>query len=164
VNYEAIAFWSQIAGFILFAATLIWSWNKFVLPSVAGFQEASNDRIEVLERHRDEMRAALGQLEHEIEGAKEDAAAIVQRAKNQAGREGQRTIDEAKAAGERTLRNAEGELERARLAAREQLRERLAAKALEIARGQASRRVDDRVNAELVHEFVTSLGRSDHGQ
>jgi F0F1-type ATP synthase membrane subunit b/b' len=164
VNYDLIAYWSQIAGFVLFAATLVWSWNKFVLPAVARAQKASNERISAGERHLEEMRKAVEALEHELEGARTDAAAIVQRAKTQSEREYLRTLEEAKAAGERAVRNAEGELERSRMAARSQLREALAAKALEIARGEASRRVDDRVNATLVHEFLTSLGQTTNGQ
>jgi F-type H+-transporting ATPase subunit b len=164
VNYELISFWSQIAGFVLFAATLIWAWNKFILPAVDAAQKVGNQRIEVAERHRDEMQKAIAALEHELDGARTDATAIIERARIQSKREHGRTVEEAATAGERAMRNAERELERARMAARAQLRETLAAKALEIARGRASQRIDESVNTTLVQEFVESLGRSTDGK
>jgi F0F1-type ATP synthase membrane subunit b/b' len=57
------------------------------------------------------------------------------------------------------VRNAEGELARARMAAREQLREALATKALEIARTSANMRIDTTTNAHLVQEFIEQVSR-----
>ena len=159
MNYDLIAFWSQIAGFVLFVVALVWAWNAFLTPALGAAAKASNDRIALAERHRDEMRAALDALRRAIDGAKLDAQAMVARVKERAQHERDAIISEAKEAGERALRNAGGELGRARLAAREQLREALAAKALDIARRSANARIDSSVNARLVQEFIDQVSR-----
>jgi len=157
VNYDAIAFWSQIAGFVLFIVLLVWVWNKWLTPSISGAAKASNERIAAAERHRDEMRAAVETLRLAMDGAKLDASAMIERVRERAQHEREAIVAEAREAGERTLRNAEGELARARLAARERLREALASKALDIARASATERVDAAANARLVSEFLEQV-------
>ncbi len=157
MNYDAIAFWSQIAGFVLFVAFIIWAVANWVTPAIASAQKSSNERIAQAERHRDEMKAALEALRHEIDGAKRDARTILERAKERAQHERDAIVAEARAAGDRLVRNAQGELERARNAARERMREDLAAKALDIARQSAAQRIDANVNAQLMKEFLASL-------
>lgn len=159
MNYEMIAFWSQIAGFVLFVAALVWAWNKFLTPALSASSKASNDHIVLAERHRDEMRGALESLRHAIDGAKLDAQAMIVRVKERAQHERDAILTEAKDAGERLVRNAGGELARSRMAAREQLRETLAAKALEIARTSANNRIDTTTNARLVQEFIEQVSR-----
>ena len=69
MNYDAIAFWSQIAGFALFVACLFGR-GQMADAGARGFiAKASNERIALAERHRDEMRAAVESLRHEIDGA-----------------------------------------------------------------------------------------------
>lgn len=157
LNYEGIAKWSDIISAILFLAALVWLWMKYIAPAVMAAQANQNRQLAEAERHRDEAKAALDLLRQEIEGAKHDAQLITGRAADQAKHESETTIAEASEAGERALRSAQGELERARAAAREQLREELAAKALDVARLEAETRVDGGVNARLVDEFVASL-------
>lgn len=159
MNYDLIAFWSQIAGFVLFAVALVWAWNKFLTPALAASSKASNERIVLAERHRDEMRAALQSLRNAIDGAKLDAQAMIARVKERAQHEGEAILAEARDAGERLVRNADGELARSRVAAREALRETLAAKALEIARTSATMRIDATSNARLVQEFIERVSR-----
>ena len=160
LNYEEIAKWSDIISAILFLAVMVWLWMKYIAPAVLTAQANQNRLLAEGERHRDEAKAALELLRQEIDGAKHDAQLINQRANDQAKHEAEVIVTEAKEAGERVLRNAQGELERARIAAREQLREELAAKALELARREAENRVDGGVNARLVDGFVASL---EHG-
>lgn len=160
INYEEIAKWSDIISAILFLGVLVWLWMKYIAPAVMTAQANQNRLLAEAERHRDEAKAALELLRQEINGAKHDAQLIEQRASDQANHEAEVTIAEANEAGERTLRNAQGELGRARAAAREQLREELAAKALDLARSEAESRVDGSVNARLVDAFVASL---EHG-
>lgn len=160
IDYEQIAKWSDIVSAILFLAVLVWLWMKYIAPAVLGAQANQNRLLAEAERHRDEAKAALDLLRQEIEGAKHDASLIGQRAADQSKHESETTIAEANEAGERMLRNAQGELERARAAAREQLREELASKALDLARSEAQTRVDGGVNARLVDRFVASL---EHG-
>jgi F0F1-type ATP synthase membrane subunit b/b' len=157
MNYDAVAFWSQIAGFILFVVALVWAWSKWLMPAVAAAQETGNERIALAERHRDEMRAALESLRHEIDGARRDGEAMVARVKERARHEHGAIVAEAKDAGERSVRNAEGELARARAVARERLREQFAAKALQVAQQRAAERVDAATNARLVQEFLGSI-------
>ncbi len=160
LNYEEVAKWSDIISAILFLGVMVWLWMKYIAPAVLGAQANQNRLLAEAERHRDEAKAALDLLRQQIEGAKHDAQLIAERAANQAKHESDLMIAEANDAGERTMRNAQGELERARAAAREQLREELAAKALDLARREAKTRVDGGVNAQLVDRFVASL---EHG-
>jgi F0F1-type ATP synthase membrane subunit b/b' len=159
MNYDSIAFWSQIAGFVLFALALVWAWNQWITPALAASAKASNDRIALGERHRDEMYAAVESLRRAIDGAKFDTHAMIARVKERAQHERDAILADAKDAGERLVRNAEGELARARMAARDQLRETLADKALEIARTSAQMRIDSTTNARLVKEFVERVSR-----
>jgi F-type H+-transporting ATPase subunit b len=159
MNYDAIAFWSQIAGFVLFVAALVWAWNQWITPALGASAKASNDRIALAERHRDEMYAAVESLRRAIDGAKLDTHAMIARVKERAQHERDAILAEAKDAGERLVRNAGGELARARMAAAEQLRETLADKALEIARTSAQMRIDSTTNARLVKEFVERVSR-----
>ncbi len=159
MNYDLIAFWSQIAGFVLFAIALVWAWNKFLTPALAASAKASNDRVALAERHRAEMHAAVESLRRAIDGANLDAAAMLERVKLRAQHERDAILTEAKDAGERSVRNADGELARARMAASEQLREALASKALDIARTSAQMRIDSTANARLVQEFVERVSR-----
>jgi F-type H+-transporting ATPase subunit b len=159
VNYDVIAFWSQIAGFVLFVVFLIWAMTKWITPALGAAQKASNERIALAERHRDEMKAALESLRHEIDGAKRDAQTILERAKERAQHEHDAIVAEAREAGERMVHNAGGELERARNAARARMREDLASKALDMARAGASARVDAAVNSRLLQEFLEQVSR-----
>ena len=159
MNYDAIAFWSQIAGFVLFALALVWAWNKFLTPALTASAKASNERIALAERHREEMQAAVESLRHAIDGAKLDAEAMIVRVKERAQHEHDAILAEAKDAGERSVRSADGELARSRMAAREQLRETLASKALDIARTSANMRIDSSINARLVREFIEQVSR-----
>lgn len=159
MNYQLIAFWSQIASFVLFALIFVWAWRKWFVPSIETAQKASNERIALAERHRDEMKAALEVLRQQIEGARHDAQALRERAAGLAQHEAEATIADAKAAAERAVRNAEGELARARAAAQVRFRDRLAGRALEIAKRQAAQRVDAGMNAKLVDDFVATLDR-----
>ncbi|MDP9025463.1 MAG: hypothetical protein M3N13_08825 [Candidatus Eremiobacteraeota bacterium] len=163
MNYEAVAFWSQIVAFVLFAAATVWVWQKSISPAVAAAQQASNDRIAVAERHRDEMLASVEMLKGGIDGAKRDAESMKQRVVVQAEHEREAIVAEATAAGERAIKNAQGELARARAAARQRLRSSLAERALQIARGDAERSLDDAGNARLVNGFVSSLERHGSG-
>lgn len=160
MDYEQIAKWSDIVSALLFLGVLVWLWSKYIAPAVLSAQENTNRQLAEAERHRDEAKAALELLRQEIDGAKRDAQLIRERALNQAQNEAAATVGDSKAAGERALRNAQGELERARAEARQQLREELAAKALDLARREAQARVDGSVNTRLVDRFVASL---EHG-
>jgi F-type H+-transporting ATPase subunit b len=159
VNYDTIAFWSQIAGFVLFVVFLIWAMMKWINPALASAQKASNERIALAERHRDEMKAALESLRHEIDGAKRDAQTILERAKERAQHERDAIVADARVSGERLVHNAQGELERARNAARARMREDLASKALDIARQSAMQRIDVTVNSRLLAEFLEQVSR-----
>jgi F0F1-type ATP synthase membrane subunit b/b' len=161
MNYEVIAFWSQIAGFVFFVVAFVWAWQKWLMPAIAKGQQSSNEKIALSERHRDEAKAALSLLQYEAEGAARDAEAIKARAAEQAKHEYDAAIAEAKADGERTIKNAEGELDRARASARDAMRIELLEKALLRARDEAANRVDAAENAKLVDAFIASLSEHD---
>lgn len=159
MNYDLIAFWSQIAGFVLFAVFLVWAWMQWLAPALDAAQASSNERITLAEKHRDDMQAALEVLRHEIDGAHRDADAMMERVQELVQHESERIIREAKAAADRTLANASQELVRARGAARARMREEMASRALDEARLEASRRIDGSTNKHLLDEFVRSLSR-----
>lgn len=160
MDYVEIAKWSQIISSILFLCVLVYLWLKFIQPAIEAAQQNKNKQIAEAERHRDEAKGAVQSLQGEIEGAKRDAELIRQRAETQAKHEADAIVMESQQAGERALRNAQGELERARAAAREQLRNEFAERALTLARQEAEQKVDGNINAQLVQRFVASL---EHG-
>ena len=160
MNYEAIAIWSQVISSVLFMVVLVWMFNKFAIPLVLSAQKSKNEEIARTEQHRDQAKATVAKLRMEMGEAEHDAQAILERAAEQAAHERQHAVEEAKAAGERSLRSASGELDRAREAARIQLRNELAERALELARRDARSRVNADVNARLVQRFTESI---EHG-
>lgn len=159
MNYELISTWSQVISSVLFLAVMIWLAVKLGGPAVLAARDEKNKQIAEAERHRDEARAALELLRADMQGASQDAEAIRARAAQQAAHERAAALAEAKEAGERSLRVADGELERARLAARDRLRTEILDRALEIARSDASARMDAAANAKLVATFVSTLER-----
>ena len=160
MDYVEIAKWSQVISSVLFICVLVYLWVKFIQPAIEAAQQNKNKQIAETERHRDEAKAAVETLHGEIDSAKRDAELIRGRAEEQAKHEAEAIVSETRQAGERALRNAQGELERARAAARQQLRDEMAEKALVLARKEAEERVDGNVNAQLVQRFVVSL---EHG-
>ncbi|HKU68905.1 MAG TPA: hypothetical protein VJP85_14115 [Candidatus Baltobacteraceae bacterium] len=160
MNYTAIAEYSQIASAVLFVIAMAWIWVKFIQPAVISAQQNANAQLAQAERHRDEAKAQLDSLRGETDAAKRDAIAIKQRVEAQARAECEAIVDEARRAGERAVANAQGELGRARIAARERLRDELLDQALTLARAQAEQRVDGAVNARLVGTFLNNL---EHG-
>lgn len=157
MNYTAIAEYSQIASAVLFVIVMVWIWVKFIQPAVIVSQQNANAQLAEAERHRDQAKAQLDGLHGEIENAQRDAAAIKQRVAAQAKAECEAMVVEARAAGERAVQSAQGELDRARAAARGRLRDELLDQALTLARTEAQRRVDARVNEQLVGTFLTHL-------
>jgi F0F1-type ATP synthase membrane subunit b/b' len=158
--YVTIAIWSQVVSAVVFIATLVYLWFRFLQPVVLAAQEHSNEQIAEAERHRDDAKRALAALHEEIEGARHDAELIRQRATQEAERERRVALAEAEQEGRRALQNAQGELGRARAAARRRFREELVERALAEARERAKRAVDARANARLVEGFLGSLGAS----
>ncbi|MDQ2680579.1 MAG: hypothetical protein M3Y21_06115 [Candidatus Eremiobacteraeota bacterium] len=158
-NYELIAVWSQIISAIVFVAALIWIWIKFIQPAIIAAQTANNKQIAEAERRRDDQKASVDVLQGEIATAQHDAQAIRARAGEQVEREGAQALAQAHDEGERAVKNARGELDRRRVAAREQMRGELLDKALDLARVDATSRVDGALNTELVNRFVASLER-----
>ncbi len=161
--YLEIAIWSQVASSVLFIAALAFIWSRFIMPVLLAAQDRSNQQIAQAERHRDEVKGALTALHEEIANAGRDAELIAQRAQVHATREREATLNEAKDAGERALRDADGALERSRAAARQRLRDELVERALQIARGDAERRVGPSLDSSLIERFVGSLGENASG-
>ena len=159
MNYGEIARWSVVASSIAFAIVLIWGFRKLGVPAIAASNEAKNQEIVQAEARLSQMKAQAEQLKGSLASADSDATAIRARAEEQAQREREAALAEAQAAGERALRNAEGELDRARVSAREQLREELLSKALQSARTQAVQKSDRAVNQQLVERFIDSIER-----
>ncbi|MDQ2681247.1 MAG: hypothetical protein M3Y21_09580 [Candidatus Eremiobacteraeota bacterium] len=159
-NYEQIAVWSQIISAVVFVAALVWIWIKFIQPAIISAQNAHNKQIAEAERRRDELKASVDVLQGEIATAHQDAQAIKARAGEQVERESAEALVQAREEGERAVKNARGELDRRRVGAREQMRAELLDKALDLARAEATTRVDDALNSELVNRFVGSLERA----
>jgi F-type H+-transporting ATPase subunit b len=160
MNYQVIAFWSQIAAFVAFLVAIVLLWKRAIEPAVVKAQDASNRAIAEAERHRDEAVASLDVLRAEITGAERDGNAIRERAAAQAQREHDAALAEARDAGDRQIRNAEGEFERAVAAGRARLRDEIMERALVLARAQARERVTAPVEAALVDRFAASLERT----
>lgn len=161
--YLEIAVWSQVASSVIFIAVLAYMWKRFAMPVLMAAQERSNQQIAEAERHRDEVKGALGALHDEILSAGRDAELIAQRADQHAVREREAMIEEAKEAGERTLRDAHGELDRARAAARQRLRDDLLERALQVARDEAAQRTGPSLDERLIAGFAGTLQEGTRG-
>ena len=161
--YIQIAVWSQVVSSIVFIAVLVYIWNRFLKPVLMAAQERSNRQIAEAERHRDEVKGALGALHEAIRSAGRDAELIAQRAELHGAREREAMLAEATESGERALRDAQGELERARAAARQQLRDDLVERALKIARDDATRRIGPSVDERLIEGFAGTLQEGARG-
>ncbi|HEX4012560.1 MAG TPA: hypothetical protein VHX17_01585 [Candidatus Cybelea sp.] len=161
--YIQIAVWSQVASSVIFIGVLVYMWKRFAMPVLMAAQERSNRQIAEAERHRDEVKGALGALHDEIASAGRDARLIAQRADLHAAREREAMIAEATESGERSLRDAQGELERARAAARQRLRDELVERALTIAREDAVQRIGPSLDERLIAGFASTLGEASGG-
>ena len=155
--YFHIAVWSQIISSVFFIGVLVFIWYRWLLPVFLAAQERSNRQIAEAERHRDEVKGALEALRAEIESAHRDAELIEQRASEHADHESRLLLKEATEAGERALADGEHELDRARAAARQLLRDELVERALQLARGDAARRMGPALDARVIDRFTRSL-------
>lgn len=161
--YLEIATWSQVVSSIVFIAVLVFMWMRWVMPVMLAAQARSNKQIAEAERRRDEVKGALTALREEIESAGRDAQLIKARAEEHAEHERQALLSEATDAGERGVREAGRELERARVAARQRLRDDVLAAALALARRDAAQRVDGALDSRLVERFASTLESSARG-
>jgi len=157
--FVQVALWSQIAGAIAFLVVLVVMFLKYLIPAVDANEKARNAQIADAEARRTRMQTEVAKARGEIEAADRDAAEIRSRVKHATELDRAHALDEANAEGARIVRNAEGELERSRLAARDRLRIEFIEKALAKARMQASGRVSDATNKELVDATVDDLAR-----
>lgn len=161
--YLTIAIWSQIVSSVVFLGALIFMWLRWILPAVVAAQERSNKQIAEAERHRDEVKAALEMLRREVETAHHDADLIEQRVAARVEHERQAVLEETTQAGERTLEDARREFDRALAAGRQRLRDDLVARALGLAREDATRLADPALDARFVDRFTGSLEQAAHG-
>ena len=159
MNYGEVARWSVVASSFFFAILIIWGFRKLAIPAISAAQEAKNQEIAMAEMRLQQMKAQVAELQSHLASADADAQAIRGRSQEQARRERDAALQEAKLAGERALHSAQGELERARIAAREILRDELASKALQVARSQAAAKSDSSVNAKLLDRFIDTIER-----
>lgn len=157
MSYEAIAIWSRIIGTVAVLWLLYYWFVKYLVPAIGNAQEAKNAEIAQAEERRDAARAGVDKAIGELAEASRDAESIRQRVSDEANRDREKAMAEAREAGERAMYNASGELDRARQSARDRLRVELIEKALKQARDDASERVDNAKNAEIVSRFVGSL-------
>ena len=154
--YTQLAVWSQVAGSAAFAVVMLYVWIKFVAPAVRASQGRKNAELVELEHKRDAAKAEIERANRALVDVAGDVQAIRARGKSDAVVVRERILREATSEGERIVRNAEGELERGRAAGRETLRERLIARAVEIARHSAAA-LDEATNERLVGEVVSSV-------
>jgi len=150
VNYEKIALWSQVVSSVLFAVIVLRLFTTYLLPAIARAQARKNREIEQAERERDEARADVRRAEAEVVSARADAERIAVDAKMYAQRERDRIVRESQESAALAVRNAEGELARSRAGASAEVRTRLVARALEIARASARGTIDEATDARLI--------------
>lgn len=156
--YEQLATYSQVVASLLFIVAMVLIWRKYIAPAVLASQARKNAELLESEARRDAARAETEVAQGEIALAESDARAIRTRAEQDAKALGARILAEAQTEGERLVRNAGGELDRGRAAARENLRNDLLEKAMQIAR-DASAHLDDSTNSRLVGDAVDTAER-----
>ncbi|MDQ2908365.1 MAG: hypothetical protein M3R44_03330 [Candidatus Eremiobacteraeota bacterium] len=156
--YVSLAEWSQVAASVLFIGILVYIWVRFLNPGIIRSQERKNAELAETERRRDAAEADIDDARRDVAATDSEIAAITARAAHDAKAVGDRIVSGAAAEGRRVIANAEGELERARLAARERLRDELVAQAISIARSAAAY-TDEATNRRLIGETVDAVDR-----
>jgi len=155
--YESLALWSEVLGAVAFFVVLIFGFIKYLTPAVAAVEASRNAELRDAEARRDSAKAEVEKARAELEVAEKDAIAIRARGTDDAEREGKKIIADATSGGEHLVHTAEGELDRARIAGRDALRAEIVARALEIAREQAPKRIDERIQTGLISGVVDRL-------
>lgn len=156
--YESLATYSQVVASLLFIVVMVVIWRRFIAPAVIASQERKNAELLESEARRDAARAETEVAQREIATADTEARAIRARAEIDAKAVRDRILRDAHSEGARLVRNADGELDRGRAAARENLRNDLLEKAMQIAR-DASAHLDESTNRRLVGEAVDTAER-----
>jgi F0F1-type ATP synthase membrane subunit b/b' len=156
-NYPAYAVWSVVASSIIFAAVIVWIFQKFLTPAVAAAQKTRNEEIAAMERKRDKALADLDDARFQQRKLEEALAEMRLRAQSDAQREREHIVQDARDDGERLVRNADGELDRVRAAGQAELRKSLITKAIHRTRERAMHEVNSEVDSRLVMNFAHAL-------
>jgi F0F1-type ATP synthase membrane subunit b/b' len=155
--YESLALWSEVLGAVAFLVVLVVGFMKYLTPAVAAATAARNAGLRDAEARRDKAKADVAAARAELETAEQDAISIRARGVEDASREREKIVAEATSSGEHAVHSAEGELDRARMAGSDALRADIVARALEIAREQAPKRVSAGMQSGLMADVVDRL-------
>ncbi|MBV8074170.1 MAG: ATP synthase F0 subunit B [Candidatus Eremiobacteraeota bacterium] len=162
-TYEKIALWSEVLGAIAFFVVTIWLWRRYITPAVIAATQRKNAELRDEERKRDEARDQVEVARAGLEEAKAQVTSILERARLDGQRERDRILAEARIDAERIVHNANGELGRGRVAAREQFRDDLLRRALEIVNERARKEIDSETNYKVVQRALDSLDSTTAG-
>ena len=161
MDYQQLSIYSVVASAILFAAVIIWGFNKYLTPAVLSAQKARNEEIAEAEKRRDEAVRLATKLREEHVKLTAALAETRVRAEAEAKHERERILAEARHEGERLVHHADGELDRARVAAQAELQTRLMHLALEKARARAYQEVNTDVDSGITKRFLDQLEQKD---
>jgi F-type H+-transporting ATPase subunit b len=150
-------FWTWIVFIALF-----FTLKRFAWPAIVRATEQRESRIarqlEDAEKLNGEAQAALEEHRRLLDGAKGDAAALLNEAKVVAGKEREAILEKARQEQEQLLERAKREIEAERDRAVAQLRQEAVDLSLAAASRLVDSNLDDAANRKLVVDYLASIG------
>ncbi len=150
-------FWTWIVFIALF-----FTLKRFAWPAIVRATEQREHRIakqlDEAEKLNGEAKAALEEHRRLLDGAKGDAAALVNEAKVVAGKEREAILDKTRQEQEQLLERAKREIEAERDRAVAQLRREAVDLSLAAASRLVDSNLDDEANRKLVVDYLASIG------
>ncbi|MDA8344342.1 MAG: F0F1 ATP synthase subunit B [Thermaerobacter sp.] len=149
-------FIAEVVSFLLF----LWLMSKFAFPPI---EKILNDRRERIEgaigearRDREEAARLKEQFEAQIESARQEAQALIERAQRTADLQAQETIQSARQEAERLVAMAREEIDGEKREALREIRREVADLSLAIAGRVLQEELDGARQRKLVDEFLST--------
>ena len=158
-GFGTLEYWAKVIDFVLFAAALVWLWQKFAKPQLEAASDAENARIAGIEDGLAKAKADLAAARVARETANAERETILRNADEAGARDLEAAVADAKGQAARIRAHAEGEVERQRYAAGVRLRIEMIEDALAKARRDAAARSDEALQSSLVDQLLGDLTR-----
>lgn len=158
-GFGTLEYWAKVIDFLLFAAALVWLWQKFAKPQLEAASDAENARIAGIEEALAKAKGDLVTAHAAREAADGERETILRNADEAGARDLAAAVAEARAQAERIRAHAGGEVERQRYAAGVRLRIEMIEEALAHARRDATARSDEALQASLIDQLLEDLTR-----
>lgn len=147
----------QLLSFLFF----IWFCKKFVWTALLGMMEERQakiaDGLEAADRASRDLELAQEKVTGQLKEAKREAAAIIEQANRRAGQIIEEAKEQAVLEGDRLKAAAQAEIDQEMNRAKEELRKKVAALALQGAERVLEANIDENANRALVDNLAAQL-------